>query len=96
MFVPVVAANEFAKNTIVARNTLNKVKTTNITGYSQNPIEYTGTCVFSVKHNNVTRNMLFFVTNVDDTIVFFANSFAATAGTNTRNTTFKIVHSGLL
>ena len=29
-------------------------------------------------------------------IVFFANSFAATAGTNTRNTTFKIVHSDLL
>ena len=29
-------------------------------------------------------------------IVFFANSCAATAGTNTRKTTFKIVHSGLL
>ena len=29
-------------------------------------------------------------------IVFLANSFAATAGTNTRNTTFKIVHSDLL
>ena len=29
-------------------------------------------------------------------IVFFANSFAATAGTNTRNATFKIVHSDLL
>ena len=29
-------------------------------------------------------------------IVFFANSFAATASTNTRNTTFKIVHSDLL
>ena len=28
-------------------------------------------------------------------IVFFANSFAATASTNTRNTTFKIVHSVL-
>ena len=29
-------------------------------------------------------------------IVFFANSFAATTGTNTRNTTFKSVHSALL
>ena len=30
------------------------------------------------------------------TIVFFANLFAATTGTNTRNATFKIVHSVLL
>ena len=29
-------------------------------------------------------------------IVFFANSFAATAGTNTRNATFNIVHTDLL
>ena len=29
-------------------------------------------------------------------IVFLTNSFAATTGTNTRNTTFKIVHSDLL
>ena len=29
-------------------------------------------------------------------IVFLTNSFAATAGTNTRNATFKIVHSDLL
>ena len=29
-------------------------------------------------------------------IVFFINSFAATASTNTRNATFKIFHSGLL
>ena len=29
-------------------------------------------------------------------IVFFANSFAATNGTNTRNATFKSVHSALL
>ena len=34
--------------------------------------------------------------NAFDTIVFFTNSFAATAGTNTRNATFKIVHSALL
>ena len=54
-------------NKLGARNTLNKVKTMNVTRYGQNPIEYTGICVFSVKHNNVTRDMLFFVTNVDDT-----------------------------
>ena len=30
------------------------------------------------------------------TIVSLTNSFAATAGTNTRNATFKIVHSDLL
>ena len=29
-------------------------------------------------------------------IVFFANSFAATTGTNTRNATFESVHSALL
>ena len=29
-------------------------------------------------------------------IVFFTNSFVATTGTNTRNATFKIVHSALL
>ena len=29
-------------------------------------------------------------------IVFFINSFAATAGTNTRNATFKIVHSSFI
>ena len=29
-------------------------------------------------------------------IVFFANSFVATTGTNTRNATFKSVHSALL
>ena len=29
-------------------------------------------------------------------IVFLTNSFGATAGTNTRNATFKIVHSDLL
>ena len=34
---------------------------------------------------------------VNDTdILFFANSFAATTSTNTRNATFKIVHSALL
>ena len=31
-----------------------------------------------------------------DSIVFFANSFVSNAGTNTRNATFKIVHSDLL
>ena len=31
-----------------------------------------------------------------DPIVFFANSFAATTSTNTRNATFKSVHSALL
>ena len=32
----------------------------------------------------------------DDSMVSLANSFAATASTNTRNATFKIVHSDLL
>ena len=32
----------------------------------------------------------------DDNIISLANSFAATAGTNTRNATFEIVHSDLL
>ena len=32
----------------------------------------------------------------DDPIVFFANSFVATTSTNTRNATFKSVHSALL
>ena len=53
--------SEHIFNKLGARNTLNKVKTTNITGYGQKPIEYTVTCVFSVKHNNVTRDMLFFL-----------------------------------
>ena len=66
--------SEHIFNKLGARNTLNKVKTTNITGYGQNPIEYTGTCVFSVKHNNVTRDMLFFVTNVDDTKVILGST----------------------
>ena len=39
---------------------------------------------------------LLFVAWVFGCIVFFANSFAATAGTNTRDATFKIIHSGLL
>ena len=32
---------------------LNKAQTTEITGYGQNPINYIGTCVFHVKHNNI-------------------------------------------
>ena len=37
------------------RNTalLNKARTTEIMGYGQNPINYIGTCVFHVKHNNI-------------------------------------------
>ena len=66
--------SEHIFNKLGARNTLNKVKTMNITWYSQNPIEYTGTCVFLVKHKNVTRDMLFFVTSVDDTKVILGST----------------------
>ena len=46
---------------------LNKAKMMTITGYGQNPISYIGTYVFKVKHNDVQRDVLFFITNVDDT-----------------------------
>ena len=52
---------------------LSKAKTMNITGYGQNPISYIVTCVFKVKHNNVQRDLLFFITNVDDTKVIFGS-----------------------
>lgn len=50
----------------------------NITGYGQNPIEYIGTCVFTVKHNNATRDVLFFVTNVEDTKVILGSKTCQT------------------
>ena len=34
-------------------------------------IDYIGTCIFKVKHNNVTRDVLLFITNVEDTKVIF-------------------------
>ena len=46
---------------------LSKAQTTEIMGYGQNPINYVGTCVFCVKHNNIEHDVLFFITNVDDT-----------------------------
>ena len=45
---------------------LNKAKTTQITGYGKTPIGYFGTCVHIVKHNDVQRDVLFFITDVDD------------------------------
>ena len=51
-------------------------------------------------HYNGFNSVILVVANFmfvsNGSIVFFANSFAATAGTNTRNATFKIVHSDLL
>ena len=35
----------------------------------RNSIEYIGTCVFKVSHNNHHRYVLFFITNVNDTKV---------------------------
>ena len=52
---------------------LNKARMTNITGYGQNPIDYIGTCMFKVRHNDVQRDVLLFITNVDDTKVIFGS-----------------------
>ena len=38
---------------------LNKTKTVKISGYSENSIEYIGTCVFKVSHNNYNRCFIF-------------------------------------
>ena len=48
---------------------LNKAKSMKISGYGENPIDYMGTCVFRVSHNNQRRDALFFITNIDDTKV---------------------------
>ena len=48
---------------------LNKTKMVKISGYGENFIEYMGTCVFKVSHNNHHRDVLFFITNVNDTKV---------------------------
>ena len=51
-----------------ARNSvlLNRTKMVKITGYGENSIEYIGTCVFKVSHNNQAKDVLFFITNVND------------------------------
>ena len=46
---------------------LNKTKTVKISGYGENSIEYMGTCVFKVSHNNYHRDVLFFITSANDT-----------------------------
>ena len=66
--------NGKSKNSIV----LNKAKMTNITGYGQDPIDYIGTFVFKVKHNVVTRDVLFFIMNIDDTKVIFGSKACQT------------------
>ena len=48
---------------------LNKTKTVKISGYGENSIEYIGTCMFKVSHNEHYRDVLFFITNVNDTKV---------------------------
>ena len=45
---------------------MNRTKTVKILGYSENSIEYIGTCVFKVSHNNQHRDVLFFITNMND------------------------------
>ena len=46
---------------------LNKTKIVKISGYGENSMEYVGTCVFKVSHNNHHRDVLFFITSVNDT-----------------------------
>ena len=48
---------------------LNKTKMVKISEYGENSIEYMGTCVFKVSHNNHHRDLLFFITDVNDTKV---------------------------
>ena len=48
---------------------LNKTKMVKISGYGENSIEYIGTFVFKVSHNNHHRDVLFFITSVNDTKV---------------------------
>ena len=45
---------------------LNRTKTVKISGYGENSIEYIRTCVFKVSHNNQHRDVLFFITNMND------------------------------
>ena len=52
---------------------LNKSKTVKITGYADNAIEYMGTAVFKVTHNDCCRDVLFFITNVNDTKVILGS-----------------------
>ena len=58
-------SNGSTQNTVV----LNKTKMVKISGYGENSIEYTETCVFKVSHNNHHRDILFFITDVTDTKV---------------------------
>ena len=45
---------------------LNRTKAVKISGYSKNSTEYIRTCVFKVSHNNQHRDVLFFITNMND------------------------------
>ena len=58
-------SNSTNKNSVL----LNKTKMVKISGYGENSIDYMGTCVFKVSHNNHHRDVLFFITNVNDTKV---------------------------
>ena len=55
-------------NSSTTRNSvlLNRTKTVKISGYGENSIKYIGMCVFKVSHNNQQRDVLFFITNVND------------------------------
>ena len=58
-------SNGTTRNTVL----LNKTKMVKISGYGENSIEYMRICVFKVNHNNHHRDMLFFITDVNDTKV---------------------------
>ena len=55
-------SNSTTRNSVL----LNRTKTVKISGYSENSIEYIRTCVFKVSHNNQHRDVLFFITDMND------------------------------
>ena len=54
--------NSTTRNSVL----LNKTRPVKISRYSKNLIEYIGTCVFKVTHNDLHKDVLFFITNVQD------------------------------
>ena len=54
--------NNTTRNSVL----LKKTRPVKISGYGKNLIEYIGTCVFKVTHNNLHKDVLFFITNVQD------------------------------
>ena len=50
---------ERLSNGVKMQIVMNKAKTTQITGYGKNPIEYIGTCVMPLKNNDYTKCFVF-------------------------------------